>query len=180
MKAGLVRMICVVVLIVGGMHTATAQSYKILTVGDFEGRPEHGGDAIAYTHCSVGFQYFARPENGYYRLDFDITLDMDKDQSWLDRSKITSGSMMNEVLNHEQGHYIIAYLEQQELLRQVSKTVFRNDYKYRAQEIFDSVHAKYTQLNHDYDADTEHSLNKVQQNSWDKYFQKRLAYMPPL
>lgn len=180
MKAGLVRMICTVVLIIGGLHAATAQSYKILTVRDFEGQPKHGGDAIAYTHCSVGYQYFAKPEHGYYQLDFNISLDMDKDQSWLDRSKITSGSMMSEVLNHEQGHYIIAYLEQQELLREVSKTVFQADYRYRAQEIFDRIHAKYAQLNLDYDADTEHSLNKVQQTSWDKYFQRRLAYMPPL
>lgn len=180
MKTGLVRMICIVAMIIGGLHAAKAQSYRTLTVRDFEGRPEHGGDAIAYTHCSVGFQYFARPENGYYRLDFNISLDMDKDKSWIDRARITSEGMMSEILDHEQGHYIIAYLEQQDLLRQVSKTVFREDYKYRAQEIFERVHAKYAQLNQDYDTDTNHSLNKVQQISWDKYFQRRLEYMPAL
>jgi hypothetical protein len=34
-------------------------------------------------------------------------------------------------------------------------------------------------LNIDYDADTEHSVNKQQQRSWDIYFAKRLEFMPP-
>ena len=97
----------------------------------------------------------------------------------MDKSSITSSEMLAEVLKHEQGHYIIAYLEQQELLREVAKTVFGSDYQYRAQEIFDRIDAKYKQLNQDYDEDTGHMANRVQQISWDKYFQKKLEYMPP-
>jgi len=63
-------------------------------------------------------------------------------------------------LKHEQGHYAIAFMEQQELLRTVGKTVFYADYQYVAQSIFDRIDAKYRQLNLDYDADTNHMLNR--------------------
>lgn len=96
----------------------------------------------------------------------------------MDKGNITSSEMLSEVLKHEQGHYIIAYLEQQELLREVGKMVFGSNYQYEAQQIFDRIDAKYKQLNQDYDKDTQHMTNRVQQNSWDKYFQKKLEYMP--
>ena len=86
--------------------------------------------------------------------------------------------MLTEVLRHEQGHYFIAYMEQQELLRAVSKTVFQSDYQYTAQQIFNQIDAKYKQLNEDYDTDTQHMINREQQSSWNAYFQKRMAYMP--
>ena len=86
--------------------------------------------------------------------------------------------MLAEILKHEQGHYTIAYLEQQELLRAVGKTVFQRNYQYEAMRIFNEIDAKYKQLNYDYDQDTQHMTNRVQQKSWDVYFQKRLTFMP--
>ncbi|HTD99311.1 MAG TPA: DUF922 domain-containing protein [Mucilaginibacter sp.] len=156
-----------------------AQPYRQLTPGDFEAAPQHGTSTIAYTHCSIGYQYTAQRKNGYYLLNFEISLEIDRDQSWIDRARITSADMMAEILNHEQGHYIIAYFEQQELLRTVGKTRFGADYKERAQEIFERIHSKYEQLTIDYDEDTGHSQNRTQQHSWDAYFLKRLKYMPP-
>ena len=70
-------------------------------------------------------------------------------------------------------------MEQQELQRTVGKTVFYADYQYQASNIFDRIDAKYKQLNLDYDTDTRNSTNREQQRSWDAYFEKKLAYMPP-
>lgn len=156
----------------------SAQPYRQLTLDDFGGAPHRGTPTIAYTHCSIDFKYTAMRKEGYYLLNFDIRLEMNKDQSWIDRARITSAQMLTEILDHEQGHYIIAYFEQQELLRIVGKTRFGSDYKERAQEIFDRIHGKYEQLTLDYDEDTNHSQNRIQQQSWDKYFLKRLRYMP--
>ena len=162
------------------IQTVSAQPFHQLTIGDFEGAPHRGGPAVAYTHCSIGYQYTAQRKDGYYLLNFDIKLDLDREQSWIDRSRITSSDMMNEILNHEQGHYIIAYFEQQELLRIVGRTRFGSDYKQKAQEILERIHSKYEQLTKDYDEDTNHSQNRAQQHSWDVYFNKRLKYMPPV
>jgi hypothetical protein len=70
-------------------------------------------------------------------------------------------------------------MEQQELIRTVSKTRFTANYQAEARAIFDRIDAKYQQLNDNYDTDTRNSLDKVQQHSWDEYFKKRLITMPP-
>jgi hypothetical protein len=172
------RVICAIALYVGCYQAASAQVYRQLTADDFEGRSQSHSLTIAYTHCTIDFKYQAHHKNGYYQLFFNIRLDMNRDMSWIDRSRITSPQMLAEVLKHEQGHYNIAYMEQQELLREVGRTRFESDYQYRAQEIFDRIDAKYKQLNLDYDEDTQHMINRVQQISWDKYFQRKLEYMP--
>jgi hypothetical protein len=171
--------ICTIVLYIFCCRAASAQPYRQLTVDDFEGSPRSNTGVIAYTHCTIDFRYEAYRKNGYYQLNFNIRLLMNRDRSWMDKDRITSPEMLAEVLKHEQGHYVIAYLEQQELLREVGKTRFEADYQYRAQQIFDRIDAKYKQLNKDYDEDTGHMTNRVQQNSWDVYFQRRLEYMPP-
>jgi len=179
MKYPLFRVICVVALCLFLGQKVTAQDYHQLTINDFQGVPHSNGDGvIAYTNCSIDFRYEATHQRGYYQLNFHIRLLMNRNRSWMDKDKITSPEMLSEVLRHEQGHYFIAYMEQQELLRAVSKTIFQSDYQYVAQQIFNRIDAKYKQLNEDYDTDTQHMVNREQQNSWNAYFQKRMAYMP--
>ena len=180
MKIKLLGAICVVVLMLPGLQKASAQEYHTLSTQDFRGNPHRTGDVIAHTHCTINFHYEANPINGYYQLSFDIRLVMNREQSWLDIARITSQDQLAEVLKHEQGHYAICYMEQQELLRTVGKTVFSANYRREAQDILDRIDARYKQLNYDYDADTQHMVNRVQQNSWNIYFDKKLNYMPPL
>ncbi len=158
---------------------ANAQRLRRLTITDFRGVPRNNNQGIiAYTNCTIDFSYEAQRANGYYRLNFNIRLVINSNRSWLDRRRVSSPEMLAEILNHEQGHYFIAYMEQQELQRTVRKTVFHNDYQSMAQNIFNRIDCKYKQLNQDYDADTRHMLNRVQQHSWDAYFKKKLEFMP--
>ncbi|MGN6394759.1 MAG: DUF922 domain-containing protein [Mucilaginibacter sp.] len=158
--------------------SAQTQQFHQLTADDFKGMPRSDQFTVAYTNCSISFNYQARRERNYYLLDFNVGLTLNNYKSWLDRSRVTSPSLLAEVLKHEQGHYTIAYMEQQELLREFHKTVFYVNYQSAAQAIFDRIDAKYKQLNLDYDADTQHMQNRTQQQSWDAYFKKRLMFMP--
>ncbi|HEY8781571.1 MAG TPA: DUF922 domain-containing protein [Mucilaginibacter sp.] len=160
---------------------AYSQPYRALTVDDFQGAPRSNGrGVIAYTNCTINFHYEAHREKDRYRLDFNIRLILNNNKSWMDKRRVTSDEMLAEILKHEQGHYIIAYMEQQELLREVNRTIFGADYQYEAANIFNRIDAKYKQLNFNYDEDTQHMVNRVQQQSWDAYFKKRLEYMPPV
>ena len=159
---------------------ANSQNYHQLTANDFQGAPHPESGAIAYTDCYIFFNYIPHYRNNYYVLDFKVELKLNNEKSWIDKKRITSSEMMKEILKHEQGHYTIAYMEQQEVLRAVSRVVFHEDYLDVAKNIFHRINDKYQQLNLDYDEDTNHSLNRVQQHSWDLYFAKRMTYMPPL
>jgi hypothetical protein len=159
--------------------STSAQAYRVLTADDFLGAPGiNNRGVVAYTNCTIDFKYEATRHNGYYLLHCDIILTVNHYKSWLDRSRIKSKQVLDEVLKHEQGHYTIAYLEQQELKRVIGRTFFGADYQYRAKAIFDRIDAKYKQLNYDYDEDTGHMVNRDQQKSWDEYFKKQLTFMP--
>lgn len=163
----------------GSLGRVLAQPYRQLTAADFQGAPHPDRGSIAYTNCSIDFKYIAQRQNGFYRLNFNIRLILNSYKSWIDISRVKSPEMLAEILKHEQGHYIIAYMEQQEMLRELSKTRFGADYQQAAMEIFNRIDAKYHQLNLDYDEDTVHMTNRVQQHSWDVFFRRRLEYMPP-
>jgi len=136
---------------------------------------------VAYTNCTIDFKYSAsRERNGTYRVYATVQLMLNRDRCWLDAKNITSQQMLDEVLNHEQGHYTIAYMEQQELLRQINRTRFTANYRYEAMQLFNSIDAKYKELNQNYDTGTRHMQNRAQQRSWDAYFKQRLDYAPPL
>jgi hypothetical protein len=182
MKFTILRVAGVVTWCLLSIHSAEAQyhsNYHRLSAAEFAGIPDIAkGDAVAYTNCFIDFNYRARSEKGIYTLTCDIKLVFDNDKSWINKRKVLSQQMLEEILNHEQGHYIIAYMEQQELIRSVSKTRFDANYQYEASKLFDHIHEKYKQLGLDYDDDTAHMLNRQQQHSWDAYFKKRLMYMP--
>jgi hypothetical protein len=174
------RLVCTAAFWLSVTSFCSAQSYHQLTNDDFQGRTGNiSMGVIAYTNCSIDFQYVANKQNGYYRLDFDIRLILNNNKSWIDRRRVTSDEMLTQILKHEQGHYTIAFMEQQELIRTVGRTVFHEDYQSEARAIFNRIDTKYKQLNLDYDADTHHMLNREQQQSWDAYFQKQLEFMPP-
>ncbi len=182
MRPRSVRVTCALMFTLALAH-ASAQypaPYHHLSAKEFAGVPVYnGGDVVAMTNCNVDFNFTAHAEKNYYLLTCDIHLIFNRDQSWIDRRKISTAAAVDEVLNHEQGHYTIAYLEQQELLRTISRTVFSANYKQEANNLFDRIHQKYTQLSVDYDTDTDHMRDKVQQRSWDDFFKKKLMYMPP-
>jgi len=164
------------ILFVFVVATTFGQPYKKLTADDFRGEPTLGnGEEIAYTSCSIAYSYQAKQEDSYCLLTFTIRLSLNNDQSWIDKSRITSKKIASQILNHEQGHYNIAYLEQQELITTVSHTVFYRDYGLAANRIFTTIDAKYRQLNKDYDAETQNSTNQVKQRQWDSWFQKKLS-----
>jgi len=181
MKFGPVRLMAVVAFCLP-VYLARAQSsgYHQLRVEEFQGFPDvTSRDNVAYTNCYIDFNYHAKSERGStVLLTCDVKLIFDREKSWINHTKVTSAKMIKDILDHEQGHYMIAYMEQQELLRTINKTRFDTNYQIEASNIFDRIHEKYKQLSLDYDDDTGHMQNHEQQHSWDTYFKKRLAYMP--
>ena len=89
--------------------------YHQLRAEEFEGMPEFNrADVVAYTHCYIDFNYHAKSERGVYRLTAEVKLQFNRDKSWINKRKVFSTKMLDDILDHEQGHYTIAYMEQQE------------------------------------------------------------------
>ncbi|MFD2148496.1 DUF922 domain-containing protein [Mucilaginibacter antarcticus] len=162
-------------------NPAAAQPYRQLTTSDFRGTPRPGANgAIAHTKCSINFRYEGVGQGNSFRLVSNVSLMVDPYYSWIDLKRVTSPKQLDRILNHEQGHYMISYMEQQELTRQVNRLTFdAYNYKYQASNLFNRIHAKYEELNRNYDAGTQNMRDEEQQRSWDVYFKKRLTFAPP-
>ncbi|WDF55062.1 DUF922 domain-containing protein [Mucilaginibacter sp. KACC 22063] len=174
MSPKVVRGICAIAFCFIGMCAVNAQAYHQLHTSDFQAKPRAGNE-IAYTNCTVDFSYQPVYNRGNYQLTFNVNLRMNKDQSWLDRSRIISEAMLADVLQHEQGHYNLAYMMQQEMISVFNRTRFGSNYEQQVHNIFAAIKKKYTQLNLDYDEDTAHMQDRKQQNSWNAYFQQQLG-----
>ncbi|QQL49557.1 DUF922 domain-containing protein [Mucilaginibacter ginkgonis] len=170
-----VRVICVIaVVFFAGLRSVNAQAYRQLSSFDFKGTPMPGG-YIAYTNCSIDYTYQPVWMDGYYKLKINVNVQVNKNRSWIDRSRVNNPEMLAEVLKHEQGHYIFAYMMQQEMMDAGNKMRFGNDYDKQVSLVLNRIKNKYKQLNDDYDDDTEHMTNHVQQKSWDMYFRQSLG-----
>lgn len=172
------RLWLVVTICLGAVNWAHAQQpYRQLTLSDFTGSvPAGSGAFIAYTNCSVTMNYDASPgRNGYYRLAFDVQLVMNRNKSWINRQRVTSPEMMDEVLRHEQGHYQLAYLMQQEMQSALNQARYTSSYQAQVNDIFNRINQKYKQLNADYDEDTNHMLDRKQQAAWADWLNNEVA-----
>jgi len=182
MKLRYVRLIFAALLFLTSTGAAFAQQgYRQLTPNDFTGLvPAGSGFYVAHTSCNVTMNYDVRRYQGTYRLTFDIRLVLNRDRSWINRQMVTSADMMDEVLRHEQGHYQIAYLMQQEMFRELTQTRYTGDYQRQANNIFNRIDDKYRQMNVDYDNDTQHMQNRKQQAAWINYLNQQLAQISNL
>ncbi len=152
------------------------QQYRLLNETDFTGAvPAGSGFFVAHTSCNVTMRYNVSNYRSNYRLTFYIDLVFNPERSWINRQMITTADMMAEVLHHEQGHYLIAFLMQQEMIRELNAFRYTGDYQRQANNIFARIDEKYRRMNADYDADTQHMQNRKQQASWANFLDKQLT-----
>lgn len=172
-----VRLICAALLFFTAATSAYAQQgYRLLTPNDFTGAvPPGSGFYVAHTSCDVTMRYDVQKYRGNYRLTFNISLLLNRDRSWLNRQMVTNANMMDEVLRHEQGHYQIAYMMQQEMITELNRVHYTGDYQRQANDVFKRIDDKYRQMNADYDSDTQHMQNRKQQAAWVNYLNQEVA-----
>ncbi|HVS90412.1 MAG TPA: hypothetical protein VHE59_00165 [Mucilaginibacter sp.] len=175
MKPDFVKKAGILLFVIFGAGLAKAQVYHQLVVSDFLGTPQRSGNMIAYTSCFVDLHTAVSRVREDYKLTFIAEVTLNKERSWIDLSRMTSAKMLTEVLDHEQGHYNIAWLERRELQAVLDHVQFDGNYKAEVSAIFDRIHAKYARLTLDYDDDTHYSLNSAQQRSWDRFFQREFT-----
>ncbi len=175
MKHRYVRLMLALVCCLLGSSVVRAQSYRQLTADDFTGPiPPNSGFYVAHTSCNVFMNYNVRNSRSNYHLTFDIQLKLNRERSWLNRKIANTPESLAQVLRHEQGHYQIAYLMQQEMIRELNAYHYTGDYQRQANAIFKRIDDKYRQMNEDYDEDTQHMQNRKQQTAWVNFLDREL------
>jgi len=176
MKQRYVKLICAVMFFILEAGATKGQGYRQLTAADFTGSvPAGSAFYVAHTSCNVTMRYNVQSNRSNYRLTFDIALVFNPQRSWINRQMITNADMMAEVLRHEQGHYQIAYLMQQEIIRELNAFRYTGDYQRQANNIFNRIDEKYRRMNADYDSETMHMQDRKQQASWSAFLNRQIV-----
>jgi hypothetical protein len=74
----------------------------------------------------------------------------------------------DELLHHEQGHFNTAILCEAEFKKAIdTTTLFMNNYSQKIDSVFNAVMKSITELNVEYDKETNHMWNRDAQKQWD-------------
>lgn len=167
----------VIVLLLGVLWLSPvyAQGYRKLNPNDFQGRPKLNDPYLSHTKLRIGYSSTTIKRDGNYLLTFHVYLDINKAESWMNFDKISNQKTFIALLNHEQGHFKIGALMQQELMHRLNTKRYSSHYKQEAATIFNKVAAKYHLLQIQYDQETRHMMDIEKQGQWDEKLDKSLS-----
>ena len=136
-----------------------------LTWPDFKSRPDYNSTNAALTSSKIVFNYGYGSEKGF---TFTISCLFDKNNSW---GKVKT----DYILSHEQGHFDIAEIYARKLHKALK------GYSFNANTVAKEVPAMYqklmreeSELQNQYDSETNYSRDKEQQAAWLEKIQHEL------
>lgn len=145
---------------------------RLLTWEDFTGRPDKSSshDANTYWKLNYSFQGVSFKGDTAKITGLTVKLELDEKLSWIKPGKETAN-----LLKHEQGHFNIGLMCQNEIIKQFNTAVFlRSDVQNKLQTIFNTSLEKYKLMGIKYDDETNHSKNQEGQEKWNDLFVKEL------
>ena len=115
---------------------------------------------------------------------------IDRAQTW-----VVSGHETDDLLEHEQGHYYIIYISYVFALKAIralrvpvakthipigvsahqQQTIMHNTVILRIRPIFAQSQSRMTQLTSQYDTETNHGINRPEQQEWNRRFARSLV-----
>lgn len=141
-----------------------------LTIADFKGRPDAAADAVALTSSGFAFQAGYNYEGDKAELTVAVYCSFYKNESWMkERGKNAY------VLAHEQRHFDISYLGTLEFIKKVKQTTFRQQYSAQLKAIYSDVVKQMSELQQQYDTETNNGINTAMQEEWNKKIEKKLS-----
>jgi|SRR5690348_1649482 len=135
---------------------------RSLTWSDFRGKPDNNYFAGAVTASGFAFDSKMNFDGRNLYLDIGIYTFFTKHDSW-HKPDITSAYH----LLHEQHHFDITRIGAENFLEKLKKAHFTKDnYNRLLTSIFNKVYDENEAVQHQYDAETNHSINQQEQLEW--------------
>lgn len=127
-----------------------------LTWADYQARPDPDSDAAASTTTYLSIEYNISNTS----FSFKIESRFSKTRSW-------GLHKTDYILSHEQGHFDIAEIFARKLHKEMSEYTFnKKTYQKDLKKIYDTVTEEKTEMQNNYDRETNHSINKREQAEW--------------
>lgn len=129
---------------------------KKLTWADYKGKVQSNSDAAASTATYLGLEYNYGSKGFVYKVSCHFS-----------RTKSWGLHKTDYILAHEQGHFDIAEIFARKLNKELSEYVFnKNSYQEDLKKIYTDLTNEKDAFQTQYDAETNHSINKKKQDEW--------------
>ncbi len=141
----------------------------------FRASPDVNSNYAAVTNTIWHYSYTATMKGKKLTIDFNFLAGVDPDKSWVNRSKIRSKQASEALLNHEQGHVYINFLQLKNgeiLIKNQPYTI--GNFKQLVAKKAKEVSKFYNDLQVRYDVETKHGADLKAQSKWDVYFETEL------
>ena len=140
---------------------------------DFKAKPDTTVHYYAVTSSGIDMSGQAKTVGNQSYIKFHVTANFDFNKSWV---KIEKAS--DELLRHEQYHFNISELHAR-ILRKELSLLDKTDPKIlkKVNKLFDQVHASSIKMQELYDEETNHSINELAQEEWEKKIDKQLQLL---
>ena len=136
--------------------------HRSLTWNDFKGKPVADYFAGAVTASGFAFDSEMNFDGKNIYLNVGVFTFFSKNDSWK-KPEINS----EYHLLHEQHHFDITRLSTEKFINEVQQAHFtKSNYDELLSSLFDKVYKENTDLQHEYDKQTRHSINVDEQLQW--------------
>ncbi|UEG48549.1 hypothetical protein LK994_07855 [Ferruginibacter lapsinanis] len=144
---------------------------KKLRWADFQGIPTDTANTSAITSSGLGYKFKLHRTEELATFTFTVNCTFSKLKSWVE-----PGSTNDYVLNHEQRHFDISYINTFLFIQKLRTTTFSlNNYRNEIQQIYNDVSYALNNMQRSYDIETKNGIDKEKQAEWNKKIDKELA-----
>jgi hypothetical protein len=153
-----------------GHNTITWSEDRSLRWEDFKAKPNPEYDALALTASGITFSYSVSTK-GETIVDFETKVEAHfyPDKSWYIKEK---GN--NRILKHEQLHFDITELCVRQFRSAISDLKISQDISVQLERLHTAINDEVDRMQKQYDIETNHSMDAVEQKRWEEYILKQL------
>lgn len=144
---------------------------KMLNWSDFQGKPVEASDAAAITNAGFGVNLLFRRNEKATELVIDVNCSFSKKDSW-----VKNANKKAYILKHEQGHFDIAFIHTISFMQKLRNASFTtSNYAAVIQKIYNQSVTEMSNMQNQYDSETDHSKISEKQAAWDSKISQQLS-----
>ncbi len=136
----------------------------LLKWNDFKASPNFQSNAAAITSAGFGYKMNFRAQGDEAFLNIMVHCTFSPNESWVKPNHKT-----DYILNHEQHHFDIAYIQTMRFIGNLKATTFtRQNYTQQIEQLYNQAQLDLTQMQTTYDGETKNSQLNNEQAQWNK------------
>jgi hypothetical protein len=170
MKLVIFALVCFISIVTSGQPNLIRWNDKEpLRWEDFSGKINDTSwfDAECFAEIRYNYKF-----NNLKNFQFDVFANFDKNTSWIKKEYKSEA-----LLKHEQLHFDIAQLFSLRIKEMFENYKFTQNYLAEIRLLFNKRKLEYLSIQHQYDEETGHSLDKKKQSEWENFVTTELRKM---